>query len=97
MDNVLKEYSHIMEIREILTDRGSQFYANKRDKNNEANNNFEKYIIEKGIMHIVSRFHTLKPMENWRNGLVCMKGMERISTRLKNLWTGIIKGDIMKA
>jgi len=23
MDNVLKEYSHIMEIREILTDRGS--------------------------------------------------------------------------
>ena len=53
MDNVLKENSHIMEIREILTDRGSQFYANKRDKNNEANNNFEKYIKEKGIMHIV--------------------------------------------
>jgi hypothetical protein len=47
MDNVLKEYSHIMEISEILTDRGSQFYANKRDKNNEANNNFEKYIKEK--------------------------------------------------
>jgi putative transposase len=68
MDNVLKEYSHIMEIREILTDRGSQFYANKRDKNNEANNNFEKYIIEKGIMHIVSRSHhpqTNGKLEKW--------------------------------
>ena len=98
MDNVLKEYSHIMEIREILTDRGSQFYANKRDKNNEANNNFEKYIKEKVTMHIVSRpHHPSETMENWRNGLICMKGIDGISTHMKNLWTDIIKGDIMKA
>ncbi|MGC8585745.1 MAG: hypothetical protein ACP5L4_06520 [Thermoplasmata archaeon] len=41
MDNVLQEYSDLHEIRELLTDRGSQFYANKRDKENNSNNIFE--------------------------------------------------------
>jgi len=45
---------------------GQPIYADKTDNNNEANNNFEKYIKEKGTMHIVSRPH--HPQKQWKIG-----------------------------
>ncbi len=42
-------------IQAINTDRGSQFYPNKKDKNGEADSVFRDYLESKGIRHIPSR------------------------------------------
>jgi putative transposase len=42
-------------IESINTDRGSQFYPNKKDKNGEANSVFRDYLQSKRIIHIPSR------------------------------------------
>ncbi len=42
-------------IQSINTDRGSQFYPNKRDKNGDADSVFQDYLKIRGIMHIPSR------------------------------------------
>ena len=42
-------------IESINTDRGSQFYPNKKDKNGEADSVFQDYLESKGIKHIPSR------------------------------------------
>ncbi|MGC9176707.1 MAG: DDE-type integrase/transposase/recombinase, partial [Thermoplasmata archaeon] len=68
MDNVLQEYSDLHEIREVLTDRGSQFYSNKRDKDNNAENAFEKFLEGNNIKHIISRINhpqTNGKVEKW--------------------------------
>ena len=36
-------------INQLMTDHGTQFIANKRDKNGEADHKFEKYVKSKGI------------------------------------------------
>jgi transposase InsO family protein len=42
-------------IEAINTDRGAQFYPNKKDKNGEADSVFQSYLESKGIKHIPSR------------------------------------------
>jgi len=42
-------------IEAINTDRGSQFYPNKKDKNGEADSVFRDYLQSKRIIHIPSR------------------------------------------
>lgn len=42
-------------IEAINTDRGAQFYPNKKDKNGEADSVFQNYLESKGIIHIPSR------------------------------------------
>ena len=42
-------------IESINTDRGSQFYPNKKDKNGEADSVFREYLESKRIIHIPSR------------------------------------------
>jgi len=37
----------------IISDHGSQFYANKRDKNDYADHAFEIFLKEKGIKQIL--------------------------------------------
>ena len=39
----------------VLTDRGTQFYANKRDKNGNADSKFENFLVNNKIKHINSR------------------------------------------
>lgn len=39
----------------INTDRGSQFYANKKGKKGKGKSQFQKYVGRKGINHIPSR------------------------------------------
>ena len=41
LDEAYRKYLHITPIREVITDHGSQFYANKRDKKGEAKHSFE--------------------------------------------------------
>jgi putative transposase len=41
--------------RELLTDRGSQFYANEGERREKGISQFEAYLAEKGIRHILSR------------------------------------------
>jgi len=49
-----KKYSSI--IREVNTDKGSQFYSNKYDNNDiKGVSEFEKFLIKKEINHIPSR------------------------------------------
>jgi intergrase/recombinase len=38
-------------IEAINTDRGAQFYPNKKDKNGEADSVFQNYLESKGIIH----------------------------------------------
>ena len=40
---------------EILTDRGSQFYANEGERKEKGVSKFEQYLAEKGIKHILCR------------------------------------------
>jgi len=47
------KYEHIRNIREVITDHGSEFYANKRDKKGNAKHKFEKYCRENGINQIL--------------------------------------------
>ena len=36
VENVLNEYGWIRKVEQIITDRGSQYYANKKDKNGKS-------------------------------------------------------------
>ena len=41
--------------REVLTDRGSQFYANEGERKEKGISQFETYLAEQGIKHILCR------------------------------------------
>ena len=41
--------------REILTDRGSQFYANEGERREKGVSQFEAYMADHGIKHILAR------------------------------------------
>jgi len=55
--SVIEEYGYIGFLRETITDHGSQFYANRRDKNGEADHSFEKFLEENRIKHILCRYN----------------------------------------
>jgi putative transposase len=43
--------------RELLTDRGSQFYANEGERREKGISQFETYLAEQGIKHILCRIN----------------------------------------
>ena len=57
VEQVLKEYGRVRRIREIITDHGSQFYANKRDSEGNAEHSFEQYLKSQGVKHILCRYN----------------------------------------
>lgn len=57
LDESYNKYFHIAPIREVITDHGSQFYANKRDKDGNAEHSFENYCQTKGIRHILCKYN----------------------------------------
>jgi putative transposase len=71
--SVLKEAEAVAEsfsdsIRAVNTDRGPQFYANKKDKKGKGKSQFQKYLEKKGINHIPSRRNnpqTNGKLERW--------------------------------
>ena len=65
---VIKKYGYIQVIRETITDHGTQFYANKRDKDGKAEHGFEKFLEENNIKHILCRYkhpQTNGKVEKW--------------------------------
>jgi transposase InsO family protein len=68
VQEVLDNYAWIRKIEQIITDRGTQFYANKKDKNDESESRFEAFLIENEIKHIKARVkhpQTNGKVEKW--------------------------------
>ena len=55
LEESYEKYKHIAPIREVITDHGAQFYANKKDEEGEGETEFQKYCREKEIKHILCR------------------------------------------
>jgi hypothetical protein len=51
----MKEYAAVKKIREVITGRGTQFYANKKDESGEGNSRFATFQERAGIIHIKAR------------------------------------------
>ena len=56
VEEVISKYGYIQIIRETITDHGTQFYANKRDKDGKAEHGFERFLEEHNIKHILCRY-----------------------------------------
>jgi len=70
VENVLNEYGEIRKIKQVITDRGSQYYANKKDKNGESESKFEAFLKEHDIKHIKARVkhpQTNGKVEKWHD------------------------------
>jgi putative transposase len=53
MTEAIEKNVPLYPIRSVISDHGSQFYANKRDKNGNADHPFEIFLKEKGIKQIL--------------------------------------------
>ena len=63
-----KKYLHLAPIREVVTDHGAQFYANRRDKKGEAHHSFELFCRDMNIVHILASINhpqTNGKIEKW--------------------------------
>jgi hypothetical protein len=52
-------FSRAASLMQVLTDRGTQFYANKRDKNGFADSRFENFLEKNKIKHIKTRVNSM--------------------------------------
>lgn len=67
LDEAYNKYLHIA-IKEVITDHGSQFYANKRNEKGEAKHSFEEYCKQRGIRQILCKYNHPQSngkMEKW--------------------------------
>ena len=71
LKEALERYRHIRRIREVITDHGAEFYANKRDKKGRARHCFEEFCRANGI----ARGATAKS----RSGSTCISSTEMSS------------------
>jgi len=65
---VLDDFGEIRKINEVITDHGSQFFANKTDKDGESESSFDAFLIENKIKHIKARVkhpQTNGKIEKW--------------------------------
>ena len=68
VQDVLDNYAWIRKVEQVITDRGPQFYANKKDKNDESESRFESFLFENEILHIKARVkhpQTNGKVEKW--------------------------------
>jgi putative transposase len=64
----LDDFGEIREIKEMITDHGSQFFANKSDKNGVSECDFGRFLAENRIKHILARVEhpqTNGKIEKW--------------------------------
>ena len=64
----LEDYCEIRRIREVITDHGTQFFANKTDKNGESECAFDAFLAKNEIKHILARVkhpQTNGKIEKW--------------------------------
>jgi putative transposase len=55
VQDVIDRFGHIAIIREIISDHGTQFCANKTDRNGYARHTFTEFLESKGIKQILCR------------------------------------------
>jgi putative transposase len=70
LDDAYEKNKHIAPIREVITDHGAQFYANKKNAEGEGETAFQKYCKEKEIKHILCRIkhpQTNGKIEKWNH------------------------------
>ena len=68
VQEVLESFGEIRRIEQVITDHGSQFYANKTDKNGESNSKSSLFLKENNIKHIKARVkhpQTNGKIEKW--------------------------------
>ncbi|MDM7913632.1 MAG: IS481 family transposase [Methanotrichaceae archaeon] len=68
LKKAMKEYATVGKIQEVITDRGTQFYANKKDKSGEGNSKFATFLEKAGVTHIKARVNhpqTNGKIEKW--------------------------------
>lgn len=68
MRDVLARFGDIRKVEQVITDRGSQFCANKTDSNGNCESTFEAFLKESGIKHIkagVKHPQTNGKVEKW--------------------------------
>ena len=68
VQDVLDRFGDIRQVKQVITDRGSQFYANKKDKNGDSESSFESFLKSSGIKHIKARVNhpqTNGKVEKW--------------------------------
>ena len=67
--NVLKQgFKKYGKPMQILTDHGSQFYANKKDRKGKAKSRFDEFLEKEGIEYILARVkhpQTNGKIERW--------------------------------
>jgi putative transposase len=66
----LENFGWLTGISQVMTDHGTQFYANKRDKKGEADSRFENFLKENKIKHIKARIkhpQTNGKFEKWND------------------------------
>jgi transposase InsO family protein len=51
---VLEDYGEVRKIREVITDHGSQFFANKTDKEGDSESAFDAFLAKNDIKHILA-------------------------------------------
>jgi len=64
----LEDYGEIRKIREVITDHGTQFFANKADKDGESESAFGQFLAKNEIKHILARVkhpQTNGKIEKW--------------------------------
>ena len=70
LNDAYEKFKHITPIREVITDHGAQFFANKKDKEGEGEVAFQIFCREKGIKHILCRYkhpQTNGKYEKWNH------------------------------
>ena len=68
VQQVLDEYGSIRRVQEVITDRGTQFYANKKNKKGKAQHSFGMFLEQEGIKHSLCRVRhpqTNGKVERW--------------------------------
>jgi putative transposase len=55
IQEVLIKFGAIRKIEQVITDHGSQFCANKKDRSGNSESSFEAFLTESGIRHIMAR------------------------------------------
>lgn len=88
---VLEDYGEVRKIREVITDHGSQFFANKTDKEGKSESAFDVFLAKNDIKHILAGVKHPRPMEKLRNGIIPTRKVENYLMILTNSWIGTIR------
>lgn len=70
VQTVLQDYGDVRKVEQVITDHGSQFHANKKDKNGNSESRFEAFLAENRIKHIKARIkhpQTNGKFEKWND------------------------------